>query len=93
MAMSKARLGAALKAALDGINPNAGKKNAEENAKMLEACETIADSIIQEITGHADIVLTADITIPATGLVSGAPGAPVTGSAMNAPVTLSTKIK
>lgn len=93
MALDKTRLGTAMKTAVLALNPSAGGMTGPENAQLQAFMEAIANAIINEIKVNGDIVLTAgNITIPALGLISGAPGAPVTGSAVNAAVTLTTKI-
>lgn len=93
MALDKDRLGTAMKNAVLALNPNAGGMSGGENAQMLAYMKAIANEIINEFKNNGDIVLTADITIPAAGLISASPGSPVTGSALNAPVTLSSKIQ
>lgn len=93
MATSGTRLGTAIRDAFLALNPNAGGMTQAEKDAMEAFAQAIGAEILKEIKDYADIVLTADITVPAAGLISGGPGAPVTGSAMNAPVTLSTKIK
>jgi hypothetical protein len=85
MAMDKDRLGAAIKAFIDSTNPNAGGLTAGEQSELLAFCTGIGECIIDEIKNHAQIDFqAADITVPSTGLISASPGAPVTGSAVNA---------
>ena len=94
MALDGDRLGTAIKTAVLALNPNQGSMSAGEKTQLENFCKAIALEIVNEFKNNADIQLLAgDIPVPSTGLVSAAPGAPVTGSAVTGPVTLTTKIK
>lgn len=87
--MDKARLGAAIRTFISTTNANYATMTADEKAELLTFCEGIAECIVDEIKNHAQInLLAADINVPSTGLVSAAPGAPVTGAAANAAGTI-----
>lgn len=83
MALDGNRLGDAILAALDTLNPDAAAIPAEVQAKRRAAMRAIGGAVVAEITGHAAVTVHATVpagiavaVTPATGI--GATSAPST---------------
>lgn len=93
MALSATRLKDGIKAKIEAISnfPAAGQSPIVTDDRVLLA---LAQAIIEEIQGHADIVLaSADISINPGTFIDSVTSAPITGQGVNAAVTLEQKVQ
>jgi len=90
MALVNTKTGDAIAAYVQSVKPPAGAPVTSDQLKAI--WEGVMGILYGDIETDADIVLMAgDITIPGVGLNS--PVGPVTGDAVNAPGTVSGRIK